>query len=188
MTEYRLSKSNNNKLQKADKKQKVAKATGQKKDVAPIVKNYLVEIVNTSTEICVRSAKGLVKTTGHALTVVGNKLAKVDWGKVVLKILTWLFAPTPEEELKTYSYTQYETYTYDNKDYSKQERPHKVSNSRPKKESIETHKTKQIEGTKKKVIENKKNTKQIPKQKVKKISKPKQQPLMIEKKNKKKAE
>lgn len=188
MAEYKLSKSNNNKLQKTNKKQEVVKATKQKTDVTPTEKNYLVEIVNTSGEICVKSAKGLVKTTGHALTVVGNKLSQVDWGKVILKILTWLFATTPEEDLKTYSYTQSETYTYDNIDYSKQERPRKISNSRPKIESIEAPKTKQIEGSKSKVIENKKNTKQIPKKKVKKISNSKQQPLMIEKKNRKKAE
>ncbi len=188
MTEYRLSKSNNNKLQKAGKKQEVVKAKKQKTDVTPTRKNYLVEIINTSTEICVRSAKGLIKTTGHALTVVGNKLSQVDWGKVILKILTWLFATTPEEDLKTYSYTQHETYTYDNKDYSKQERPHKINNSNPKTEKIESGKTKHIEGKKNKVIENKKNTNQIPKKKVKKISNPKQQPLMLEMKNQKKAE
>ena len=189
MTEYRLSKSNKNKLQKTDKKQEIIKAKKQKTDVAPIGKNYLVEIVNTSTEICVKSAKGLIKTTGHALTVVGNKLSQVDWSKVVLKIITWLFATTPKEDLKTYSYTQYETYTYDNKDYSKQERPHEVKNLRPKTESIKTCKTKQIEGSKSKVIENKTNTKQIPKKKkVKKISNPEQRPLMIETKNRKKVE
>ena len=184
MTKYRLSKSNNNKLQKTEKKQEVVKATKQKREVAPIVKNYLVEIVNTSTEICVRSAKGLVKTTGHALSVVGNKLSQVDWSKVILKILTWLFATTPEEELKAQSYSQPVNYTYD----YEPESPHKTDNSRPKTESIKTDRTKQIEGSKSKVIENKKNTKQVPTQKVKKISKPKQQPLMIEKKNKKKAE
>lgn len=185
MTEYRLSKrNNNNKLQEADKKNEVAKATKQKKDVAPIGKNYLVAIVNTSTEICVKSAKGLVKTTGHALTVVGNKLSQVDWGKVILKILTWLFATTPEEELKAQSYSQTVNYTY----YYEPENPHKTNNSKPKTESIEARKTKQIEGSKSKVIESKKNLKQIQKKKIKKISKPKQQPLMIEKKNKKKAE
>lgn len=183
MTKYRLSKSNNNKLQKTEKKQEVVKATKQKREVAPIVKNYLVEIVNTSTEICVRSAKGLVKTTGHALSVVGNKLSQVDWSKVILKILTWLFATTPEVELKAQSYSQSVNYTYD----YEPERHHKINNSKPKTGSIETHKTKQIEGKKNKVIEDKKKTKQIPKKKVKKISNPKQ-PLMIEKKNKKKAE
>ena len=185
MTEYRLSKSNNNKLQKTEKKQEVVKATKQKGKVVPIVKNYLAEIVNTSTEICVRSAKGLAKTTGHALSVVGNKLSQVDWSKVILKILTWLFATTPEEELKAQSYSQPVNYTYD----YEPERPHKTNNSRPKTESVKTDRTKQIEGSKSKVIEDKKNTKQIPKKKkVKKISKSKQQPLMIEKKNRKKAE
>lgn len=189
MTEYRLSKSNKNKLQKTDKKQEIVKAKKQKTDVAQIGKNYLFEIVNTSTEICVKSAKGLIKTTGHALTVVGNKLSQVDWSKVVLKIITWLFATTSNEDLKTYSYPQYETYTYDNKDYSKQKRLHKVKNSRSKTESLKAFKTKQIEGSKSKVIENKTNTTQIPKKKkIKKISNPKQQPLMIEKKNRKKAE
>lgn len=188
MTEYRLSKSNKNKLQKIDKKQDIVKAKKQKTNVAPIGKNYLVKIVNTSTKICVKSAKGLIKKTGQALTVVGNKLSQVDWSKVVLKIITWLFATTPKEDLKTYSYTQYETCTYDNKDYSKQEKSQNVKISRPKTESIKTCKTKQIEGSKSKVIENKTNTKQIPEKKVKKISNPEQQPLMIEKKNRKNAE
>lgn len=190
MKDSKLPKANkNNNVQKYDKKQDIVKAKKQKTNVAPIGKNYLVKIVNTSTEICVKSAKGLIKKTGQALTVVGNKLSQVDWNKVVLKIITWLFATTPKEDLKTYSYTQYETYTYDNKDYSKLERPHKVKNSRPKTESIKTFKTKQIEGSKSKVIENKTNTKQIPKKKkVKKISNPEQRPLMIEKKNRKNAE
>jgi hypothetical protein len=188
MTEYRLSKSNNNKLQKTDNKQKVVKAKKQKKDVVPVKKNYLAKVVNTSTDICVKSAKGLIKTTGHALTIVGNKLSQVDWGKLILKILTWLFATTPETDLKAQSYNQYETYTYYEKDYSKQERPRKANNSRPKTKSIKADKPKQVEGAKNKVIENKKSSKQIPKQRVRKISESKQQHLMIEKKDKKKAE
>lgn len=174
MSEYRLSKSNNNKLQKSDGKKEVAKVREQKTDVVPVVKNYLVNVTT-----------GLAKTTGHALTVVGNKLSKVDWGKLILKILTWLVATTPEEELKTYSNSQAVNYSYGNSNYSKPKRQQKVSSSKPKPESIETHKEKQIEGTKNKVIENKKNSKQIQKKKVKKIAKPQQQTMMIEQKDKK---
>jgi len=197
MTEYRLSKSNKNtKLQKTDEKHEVAKVKKQKTDVAPTGKNYIANVVNSSTEICIKTFNGLVKTTGHALTVVGNKLAKVDWGNVLLQILLALItANTKGNSNNQYYYQSSSSRNYKNhpsgnspkrtkktKEKTSRQQEKQIDTSKQQEKHIEVAKEKQLNSSKTKSIKTNDNTKQLRNKKDNEKINIKQNHLMIEKK------
>lgn len=189
MSEYRLSKSNNsNELTNVNNKHEVAKVPEDTK-LVPHKKNYLVEIGKGGIEICAKTGKALVEVTGHALTVIGNKLTQIDWGKVVLTILKALIVREETTSYTTYRTTKRKVYrsnttsqTYTNYENNTQKQ---VNTSKAETKSIKAEKTQQLEGKKKKSIKGN-SAKQIGKQNRASLNS-QQNHLMIEKqKNKKK--
>ena len=189
MKDSKLPKANkNNNVQKYDKKEVVVKKSQEKKNIIPKVKKYLVQVRNTGKNLCISSTKELVKLSGNALKIIGNKLANINWGKLLLNLLKELFATTEEPQ------TNYYTKTNRDKVYTKiVKRPnpsiHKTEQIETSKiEKIESKKQtiKQINASKKKCIENKeRNTKKIVKKENKNILR-QQNHLMLENKSKKK--
>ena len=188
VSEYRLSKSNNsNELTNVNDRHEVAKVSDDTK-LVPHKKNYLVEVGKGGIEVFAKTGKALIKVTGHTLTVIGNKLAKIDWGKIALTILKAIFVK--EETTYTTQYTTkrsvYRRYTssqtYNNDENSSQKQ---VNTSNAETKSIKAEKTQQLEGKKKKSIKTHR-AKQIEKQNRNTLN-PQQNHLMIEEqKNKKK--
>ena len=201
MREPKLPKANkNNNVQKYDRTEVVVKKSKEKNNIIPKVKKYLVQVGNTGKDLCISSTKELVKLSWNALKIIGNKLANIDWGMLILKLLKELFATTEEPKTNYYTETRiYEFYTTtvenSNQNIHRTEptKDSRTGNTAEQKQieysktqKIKVQKQKQIESSKKKSIENKKNNiKQIQK-KDNKIILNKHNYLMIENKSKKK--
>lgn len=188
MGEYRLSKVNNNDLEPVKDKQEVAKVLENTK-LIPKTKNQLARVVDNAKVVCMNTGKGLVKATSKVLTVIGNKLAKIDWKKLLLTLLKELLTVTQETQTTTY-------YTYKIRTTSRPER-HTTKQVREdiNQGQIQTPKTeerigrrteaKSIKGKNQKSLEGKNDIRQIQNKELKSILKSKQQPeqqyLRIEK-------
>ena len=176
MSEYRLSKTNN-KLPKVNEVNEVAKISSDTKLISTS-KNYLVQVANTSKEICIKTIKALVKVTNKVLTTIGNKLANIDWSKLLLGLLKDLLIDS--KEYSTVYRTETRTYRVRTRQV-RADKPQEIKNINTSKiEEIETHKQKQIEATKQKSIKSKKNIKQIQKKQDNTFKITKEEPLMIE--------
>ena len=180
MSEYRLVKNNGNELSNVDNKKEVVKVSEDTKLVPE--KNPIVKVANGSIQIVKQAGKWLIKVTGHALTVVGNKLAQIDWGKVILTIIKAIFVKE-ENTYPTYHTTEHKVYRSSSmrQTYTSSESSNQAQIQNNKTESIETKKTKQISGKELKGIKNSKNPKQLEKKQNRNILKPQQNHLMIEK-------
>ena len=180
MSEYRLSKVNNNDLEPVKDKREVAKVSKNTK-LVPKTKNYLVQITDNTKVVCIKAGKGLVKVADKILTIIRNKLTEVDWKKLILALLKDLLITTQETQTTTY-YT-YKTRTTSRPEQRTAEYTTGYVEGNNIQEQIQTSRTetKSIQGKNQKSLEGKKDIRKIQKKDVKSIPKSKQQPLMIEK-------
>lgn len=141
MTGHDLAKSNNNLPNKA----------GQKHEVARVPRSGIVP-VNKAKQYLVKVVKNVIQVGRNTLFRIGNKLAKIDWGKVFNEAINQI----NEERSANYPFE-----IFDNIAETTQT-PKQEQIKATKVESIETKKVKRIKATKKpKQIKVKQEKKQL---------------------------
>ncbi len=188
MNEYNLSKSKKNELTNVNESNKPVQVSKGTKIIPK--KNYLVQVTNGTIALCIETGKGLIKITNKALTIIGNKIKEVDWGKVTLFLLKNFFFTT--QKTNNVYYRQIKTYTVREEpiiqENSYRENPYQEQIQGTKTESLKVNKTKEIANKEQKQIKNNRSNKSIENKQNKNIIKPQENYLMIEKQNKQKKE